>query len=102
MRRTIHKLFFVLVLALYIVGNNQVAHADTANSVVSRSSIVFDKTYIPQPDSPVIPNGNTTVTKYSSGLLPRTGEEAGRGLQLLGLGLLSTSLSIKIKKIRRV
>lgn len=101
-RKTIQILLFVPVLALYIVGNNQIAHADTAASVVSRSSIVFDKTYIPQPDSPVypvIPDGNRPVTKYSpSGQLPRTGEEAGIGWQWLGLGLLITSLSIKINR----
>lgn len=102
LRKTIQILLFVPVLALYIVGNNQIADAETAASVVSRSSIIFDKTYIPQPDSPVlpvIPDGNRPVTKYSlSGQLPRTGEEAGIGLQWLGLGLLIASLSIKIHR----
>lgn len=101
-RKTIQILLFVPVLALYIVGNNQIAHADTAASVVSRSSIVFNKTYIPQSDSttpPVIPDGKTIVSQYSeSGLLPRAGEKTDIIWQLLGLALLITSLSIKINR----
>lgn len=101
--KVIQRLLFVSVLALYIVGNNQIVDADTAASMVSQSSIVFDKTYIPQLDEsvkPIIPDGSNKIVKYSeNGMLPKTGEESSIGWQRLGISLMIISLSIKIKKI---
>lgn len=104
MKKHLRSLILLVVMALYIVGNNQIAHADTAGAMVSQSSISFDKTYIPQPVNPVIPNGSQTVpTIHGTGTLPRTGTKAGLNWELLGLSLLVSSLLIKKnQKNRRI
>lgn len=97
----------ILIMALYCIGNNQIAYASDGESMSSQSSITFDKTYIPTEDfieyeEPFIPNGSTAFPVYTGkSKLPKTGEvEAQRG-QLLGITLLSTSLFLIGLKKRR-
>ena len=102
LHRTIQELFLIGFATLYVIGNNQIADADTITSTVSRASIVFDQAYTPQPNihtSPVIPDGHLVVSHYGgSGQLPRTGEQSGMGWEVLGASFLLASLSITIKK----
>jgi LPXTG-motif cell wall-anchored protein len=102
MKKNLRSIILLVVTVLYIVGNNQIAYGDTAGSMVSQSSISFDKTYIPQPVNPVIPNGSQTVPT-NHGTLPRTGTKSGLNWELLGFSLLASSLLIKKnQKNRRI
>lgn len=78
---------------MYIVGNNQIASADTVANMESQASIHFDQAYFPPEVDPVIPSGSTSFPVYTGkSTLPKTGETGSQSGQLLGITLLSTSL----------
>lgn len=78
---------------MYIVGNNQIASADTVANMESQASIHFDQAYFPPEVDPVIPSGSTSFPVYTGkSTLPKTGEADAQSGQLLGITLLSTSL----------
>lgn len=78
---------------MYIVGNNQIASADTVANMESQASIHFDRAYFPPEVDPLIPSGSTSFPVYTGkSTLPKTGETGSQSGQLLGITLLSTSL----------
>lgn len=78
---------------MYIVGNNQIASADTVAHMESQASIHFDQSYFPPEVDPLIPSGSTSFPVYTGkSTLPKTGETGSQSGQLLGITLLSTSL----------
>lgn len=78
---------------MYIVGNNQIASADTVANMESQASIHFDQAYFPPEVDPLIPSGSTSFPVYTGkSTLPKTGEADAQSGQLLGITLLSTSL----------
>lgn len=86
-----------------IVGNNQIASADTVANMESQASINFDQSYFPPEVDPLIPSGSTSFPVYTGkSTLPKTGETESQSGELLGITLLSTSLFLiglnKIKK----
>ena len=102
LKRILKGIVFLSTVAVYIVGNNQIAHASDGGSMSSQSSIIFDQTYIPTDDiiedvyvneDPLIPSGSTSFPVYTGKTtLPKTGETGSQSGQLLGIALLSTSL----------
>ncbi len=78
---------------MYIVGNNQIASADTVANMESQASIHFDQSYFPPEVDPLIPSGSTSFPVYTGkSTLPKTGETGSQSGQFLGITLLSTSL----------
>lgn len=99
MKKIPRILILLIVSVLYSVGNNQIARAETTGSMVSQSSITFDKTYIPQPSNPIIPDGREIVLTNHGTNLPRTGSKTSFNCELGGFFLLITSLIVKKIKI---
>ncbi|WP_270744654.1 LPXTG cell wall anchor domain-containing protein [Lactococcus petauri] len=93
MKRILKGIVFLSTVAVYIVGNNQIASADTVANMESQASIHFDQSYFPPEVDPVIPSGSTSFPVYTGkSTLPKTGEADAQSGQLLGITLLSTSL----------
>lgn len=95
-------LSILVVLLLYIGGSQQVSYADEVGSVVSHASINFDRTYIPQPENPIIPDGTAVVKpSQASTQLPQTGQRPEHYLVIIGLVMIVMSIKLK-KKFRGV
>ena len=93
MKKFLKGIVFLSTVAVYIVGNNQIASADTVANMESQASIHFDQSYFPPEVDPVIPSGSTSFPVYTGkSTLPKTGETGSQSGQLLGITLLSTSL----------
>jgi Gram positive anchor. len=93
LKRILKGIVFLSTVAVYIVGNNQIASADTVANMESQASIHFDQAYFPPEVDPVIPSGSTSFPVYTGkSTLPKTGETGSQSGQLLGITLLSTSL----------
>ncbi|MGY3713875.1 LPXTG cell wall anchor domain-containing protein [Lactococcus petauri] len=103
LKRIFKKGLFLSIVAFYIVGNNQIAHADITANMESQASIHFDQSYFPPEVDPLIPSGNTSFPVYTGKtILPKTGESSGQAWQMLGLLFLSTSLiPLTTKKIKK-
>lgn len=104
MKRILRLGLFLNIIAIYIVGNNQIASADTVANMESQASIHFDKTYFPPEVDPLIPSGSTSFPVYTGkSVLPKTGETGSQLGQMFGLLLLiSTSLMfIRINKTKK-
>ncbi|WP_285005844.1 LPXTG cell wall anchor domain-containing protein [Lactococcus formosensis] len=93
MKKFLKGIVFLSTVTVYIVGNNQIASADTVANMESQASIHFDQSYFPPEVDPVIPSGSTSFPVYTGkSTLPKTGETGSQSGQLLGITLLSTSL----------
>ncbi|USJ19833.1 LPXTG cell wall anchor domain-containing protein [Lactococcus formosensis] len=93
MKKILKGIVFLSTVTVYIVGNNQIASADTVANMESQASIHFDQSYFPPEVDPVIPSGSTSFPVYTGkSTLPKTGETGSQSGQLLGITLLSTSL----------
>lgn len=93
MKKFLKGIVFLSTVAVYIVGNNQIASADTVANMESQASIHFDQAYFPPEVDPLIPSGSTSFPVYTGkSTLPKTGEADAQSGQLLGITLLSTSL----------
>lgn len=101
LKNYIIRLSLFLVVTLYSVGNNQIAHV-SANDTISQSSITFNKTYVPNPDHSIVPDGKSTLPlNRDQVLLPKTGDNK-TDIWVWGVGLIVFSLVISVKKIRRI
>jgi LPXTG-motif cell wall-anchored protein len=93
LKKFLKGIVFLSTVTVYIVGNNQIASADTVANMESQASIHFDQSYFPPEVDPVIPSGSTSFPVYTGkSTLPKTGETGSQSGQLLGITLLSTSL----------
>jgi LPXTG-motif cell wall-anchored protein len=93
LKKILKGIVFLSTVTVYIVGNNQIASADTVANMESQASIHFDQSYFPPEVDPVIPSGSTSFPVYTGkSTLPKTGETGSQSGQLLGITLLSTSL----------
>ncbi|WP_285004812.1 LPXTG cell wall anchor domain-containing protein [Lactococcus garvieae] len=93
MKKFLKGIVFLSTVTVYIVGNNQIASADTVANMESQASIHFDQSYFPPEVDPLIPSGSTSFPVYTGkSTLPKTGETGSQSGQLLGITLLSTSL----------
>lgn len=76
---------------------SQPIRADTTNSIVTKGTISFKESYIPQKPSNTIPNGKTVmISNNKNFILPRTGETEASHLNWLGFLTLFISLTIKM------
>ena len=93
MKKYLKGIVFLSTVTVYIVGNNQIASADTVANMESQASIHFNQSYFPPEVDPLIPSGSTSFPVYTGkSTLPKTGEAEAQSGQLLGIALLSTSL----------
>lgn len=105
MKKILKTVLFLNIIAFCVVGNNQIAHADTSANMGSQASIHFDEAYFPPEVDSLIPSGNTSFPVYTGkSILPKTGDSSSQVWEILGILLLSMSLitiSLTTKKIKK-
>lgn len=96
------KLVITLIALFSVLVFSQPIRADTTNSIVTKGTISFKESYIPQKPSDSIPNGKTImVSNNKNYILPRTGETEVNRLNWLGFLALVIGITIKISKKNR-